>query len=123
MTRDENIWLKQAQAIAKLGNWDQDPVTGELWWSDQTYLLFNLDPQKEKMTFDKFLQMVHPSDRQLILDRTVLALQSDDHPYNVEYRIVSPDNGVRFVYEEAIVERNEKGEPKKIIGIIQDITE
>ncbi len=122
MTREEIVWLRQAQSIAKLGNWDQDPVTGELWWSDQTYLLFNLDPQKEKMTFEKFLQMVHPDDRNLIIDRTELALKSDDHPYKMEYKITCPDNDERIVYEEARINRNDMGEPIRIIGIIQDIT-
>lgn len=123
MKHDETVWLRQAQKIAKLGNWDQDPITGELWWSDQTYLLFNLDPQKDKMTFEKFLRMIHPDDREIVKERTSKSLASDQIPYRVEYRIIATETNEKFVYEEAVIERDEKGVPVRMIGVIQDITE
>lgn len=121
--RKPEDWLRKAQEIAKLGNWDQDPETGELWWSDQTYRLFSLDPQTQKMTFEIFITFVHPDDRELIEEVTNLALQSDEHPYKVEYRITIPGQSERYVYEEAHVERNENGKATRIVGIIQDISE
>ena len=121
--RNPEDWLRKAQEIARLGNWDQDPKTGELWWSDQTYLLFGLDPQGQKMTFDTFLSYVNEEDRQRIKKTTELALSSDHHPYKIEYRITLPGQPERFVYEEAQVERDSDGQAIKIIGIIQDITE
>ena len=123
MNHDENAWMRKAQEIAKLGNWDQDPATGELWWSDQTYSLFLLEPQKDKITFEKFLKMVHPEDRKKILVVTDEALASEDNPYRIEYRMKLPDGVEKYVYEEAIIERNDEGVPVKMIGIIQDITE
>lgn len=115
-------WLKKAQEIARLGNWDQDPETGELWWSDQTYSLFGLDPQGQKMTFETFLSFVHPDDRDLIYSTTESALRSDEFPYKVEYRVSLPGQDERHVYEEALIERDSGGCPTRIVGIIQDIT-
>jgi len=121
----ENLecWLKKAQEIARMGNWDQDPETGQLWWSDQTYRLFGLDPQGRKMTFDDFISYVHPDDRELIINNTELALKSDEYPYRSEYRITLPNQLERYVFEEAHIERDNDGKATKIIGIIQDITE
>ena len=121
--RNPEDWLRKAQEIARLGNWDQDPRTGELWWSDQTYLLFGLDPQGQKMTFDTFLSYVNEEDQKRIKTTTELALSSDHHPYKIEYRVTLPGQTERFVYEEAQIERDSDGQATKIIGIIQDITE
>jgi len=115
-------WVVRAQKIAHLGIWDQDPVSDELWWSDETFRILGLNPQSIAPSFDKFLQMVHPDDRGLVVQQTGLALKSDDNPYNVEYRIIRPDNSERIVHEEAVIERDEEGTPIKITGIIQDIT-
>lgn len=116
-------WVIRAQKIARLGIWDQNPITDELWWSDETFRILGLEPQSTTPSFEKFLQIVHPDDRAIIVEQTELALKSDDYPYNVEYRILLPDKSERILHEEALIERNEVGKPTKITGIIQDITE
>ena len=116
-------WVLRAQKIAQLGIWDQDPISNELWWSDETFRILGLDPQSIVPSFDTFLQMLHPDDRELVIKQTELALKSDDNPYKVEYRIIKPDNSERIIHEEALIERDEKGTPIKITGIIQDITD
>lgn len=125
MIKQEYIaeWVLRAQKIAKLGIWDQDPISDELWWSEETFRLLGLDSQSVTPSFDNFLQMVHPDDRAIIVKQTKLALESDDNPYKVEYRVIWPDKSERIFHEEALIERNEKGTPIKITGIIQDITE
>jgi PAS domain S-box-containing protein len=116
-------WLKKVQKIAKLGFWDQDISTKTLVWSDSTYQIFGLQPQEEKMDFNKFLSMVHPDDREKIIRATQQAQASDKNPYNIEYQVIRPDNTVRFVHEEAIIDRNENGTAIRLIGFIQDTTE
>ena len=116
-------WVIRAQKIARLGIWDQNPISDELWWSDETFRIMGLEPQSIALSFEKFLQRVHPDDRQLIVKQTELALQSDDTPYITEYRIIMPDKSVRILHEEALIERDVTGTPVKITGIIQDITE
>ncbi len=115
-------WVLRAQKIARLGIWDQNPISNELWWSDETFKILGLEPQSIIPSFEKFLQKVHPDDRQLIVKQTELALQSDDTPYVVDYRIIMPDKSERVLHEEALIERDETGTPIKITGIIQDIT-
>ncbi len=116
-------WVQRAQEIAHLGIWDQDPVSDKLWWSDETFRILGLKPQSIAPSFKKFLQSVHPDDRERIVKHTDLALNSNDNPYNIDYRIMRPDGSERIIHEEALIKRNEKNSPIKITGIIQDITE
>lgn len=116
-------WVIRAQKIAHLGIWDQNPRTDQLWWSDETFRILGLEPQSTAPSFEKFLQAVHPEDRHIIIEQTKLALESDDNPYKVEYRIILPDQSERILHEEALIERDEEGKPTKITGIIRDITE
>ncbi len=116
-------WIVRAQKIAHLGIWDQDPVSNKLWWSDETFKIIGLEPQSVAPSFELFLQSVHPDDRNDIIRQTDLSLKSDDNPYNIEYRIILPDESERIIHEEALIERDAKGSPTKITGIIQDITE
>ena len=115
-------WVVRAQEIAHLGIWDQDPEAGELWWSDETFKILGLEPQSVAPSFAKFLEIVHPDDRSMIIKQTELSLKSDGYPYKVQYRIIMPDKSERIVHEEALIERDAKGKPIKITGIIQDIT-
>ena len=116
-------WFIRAQEIAKLGNWDQDPRGGTLHWSDEVYRIFGIAPQSVALTFDQFLEMVHPNYRQRVVDETQRALQSYDHPYQIDYQIIRPDKSMAYVHEEAKIQRDADGEPTRIVGIIQDITE
>ncbi len=43
--------------------------------------------------------------------------------FDVEYRIVRPDGNERIIHSMANLVMNEEGQPEKIVGIVQDITE
>ena len=121
--KDSEAWFKETHKIARIGSWDLDIRTGELWWSEQTYHLFDLNPQGQKMTVDLFMSFVHPDDRKLIQEATALVLKPDQFRSKVEYRITLPSQAERYIYEEAQVERDNSGEAVRIVGIIQDVTE
>ena len=116
-------WVAKVQKIARLGIWDQDPVSNKLWWSDETYRILGLEPQSIVPSFEQFLSLVHPDDRSLLVEKTNLALNSDKNPFKVDYRIIRSDHTKRIIHEEAVIERDLEGNPLKITGIIQDITD
>ena len=114
--------LTEAQRIAHLGNWEWDIVSGALIWSDEVYRIFGLAPQQFGADYKAFLQAVHPEDRQFV-DAQVRAALEQTHPYSIDHRIVRPDGSVRYVHEQAEVLCNEEGQPVKMLGTVQDITE
>jgi PAS domain S-box-containing protein len=113
--------LTKAQKIAHLGNWDWNIQTNELRWSDEIYRIFGLTPQQFGATYDEFLNAVHPEDREYVKKSVLEALYGK--PYSIEHRIVLPDSMIRFVHEEGEVTFGESGEPVRMLGTVQDITE
>lgn len=114
--------LAEAQRIARLGNWERNMVTNELHWSDEVYRIFGLPPQASRVSYEAFLGMVHPDDRQSVLEAVHKALHKHE-PYRVEYRILQPDQTERVVHAQGEVTFNADGKPLRMIGILQDVTE
>lgn len=114
--------LARAQRMAHLGNWDWNIATGELFWSDEVYRLFGLVPGQSGVTYETFLNFVHPEDRGLVT-QSVNAALVEQKPYSIDHRIVLPDSSVRVVHEEAEVTRDREGRPVQMSGTVHDITE
>ncbi|TAJ10419.1 MAG: PAS domain S-box protein [Nitrospirae bacterium] len=114
--------LAEAQRIACLGNWDWDIVTDELRWSDEIYRMFGLSPKQFGATYEAFLKCVHPDDRAFV-QRSVQAALVNGVPYSIDHRIQLADGTVRVVHEQAEVTRNEGGQPVRMVGTVQDVTE
>jgi signal transduction histidine kinase len=58
--------LEQAEAMARLGSWSFDPDTRAGWWSPQMYVNLGLDPALGPPPPHRFLERIHPEDRDLV---------------------------------------------------------
>ncbi len=114
--------LNRAQSIAHLGNWEWDIKEGSLWWSDEIFRIFGLEPQAFQPTYEAFLQQVHPDDREMLQEAVNVSL-TQNIPYHCMHRIVLLDGTVCYVLEEGFVERDEHQNPIKMMGTVHDITE
>ncbi len=50
--RKSEARLAEAQRIAHLGNWEWDVKTGEVFWSDDTFRIYDYDPKEVEPTVD-----------------------------------------------------------------------
>ncbi|MBI1912291.1 MAG: EAL domain-containing protein [Deltaproteobacteria bacterium] len=114
--------LSRAQQIARLGSWDWDIANNKLFWSDEIYRIFGLKPQEFGATYESFLKSVHPDDREFVKS-SVENTFSKMTPYSIDHRIVLPSGIERYVHEEADVMLDEIGNPIRMVGTVQDITE
>jgi PAS domain S-box-containing protein len=120
--------LSAAQRIAHIGNWElqlsnlKDLEQNVLTWSDEVYRIFGFKPGEFVPTNQRFFQSVHPDDRQAIADNVKAALHGSG-VYGIEHRIVRPDGAQRIVHEQAEVEYDRIGRPRRLIGTVQDITD
>jgi len=114
--------LAEAQRIARLGNWEWNIVANELRWSDEIYRIFGLDSEEFSVTYEFFLGIVHPDDRELV-DRSVNEALHGRKPYLIDHRIVMSDSTIRIVHEAGEVFFDQYGKPVRMVGTIQDITE
>lgn len=113
--------LAEAQRIARLGTWELNVVTNELWWSDQIYQIFELRPREFPATYEAFLERVHPDDRSLVQNAVEGSL-TRGAPYDIDHRIVLPDGRIRHVHEQGTVHSDLSGKPVRMTGTVQDIT-
>ncbi|HEV8045439.1 MAG TPA: PAS domain-containing protein, partial [Rubrobacter sp.] len=120
--RKSQAGLAEAQRMAHLGNWEWDPRTGEIYWSDETFRIYGYEPQSFVPTFERLLEVVHPDDRKM-LSQALERAHYDDRPYDFEHRVVKPDGEVRVVHRQAEVVRDAGGEPTRMVGTVHDVTE
>lgn len=114
--------LKEAQRIAKLGHWDLDIVNNCLFWSDEIYRIFEIDPNKFGATYEAFLDLIHPEDRETVDFAYTNSLKTRT-PYSIEHRLLFPDGRIKYVHERCETEFDEQGRPIRSLGTVQDITE
>ena len=122
LKRSEETYAR-AEAIAHIGSWDWDIVSGGLRWTDEIYRIFGQAPQAFGATYQAFLDTVHPADRQRVIDAVNASVADERVPYSIEHRIVRPDGEVRVVHEQGRVYRDVTGRPVRMIGTVHDITE
>jgi PAS domain S-box-containing protein len=110
--------LAEAQKIAQLGSWEFNYETNELKWSDEEFRRFGYEPGEFEPTSEKFLEMVHPDDREFV-DNNSKGWATDQ----LEFRIVRKDGAVRVVHGKGQPTFDETGKLIKMTGTSQDITD
>lgn len=113
--------LLEAQALAKLGDWEWDLTSGRLLWSPQTYRLFGVDPDEFSLTPESFSGLVLPDDRERLQTayRDAVAAR---RPYQVSYRVRTSTGAIRHIEERAETEYAPDGNPVVCRGSVQDVT-
>lgn len=116
--------LEKAQQIAHIGTWLWDAKNDAYEaWSDETYRILGIDPNKLPANSGAFEQRLHPDDRTKVRQARKKALTEPNTRYDVEYRIIHPDGNVRTVHTMAEVLTDAQGKPSRMVGILQDVTE
>jgi len=111
--------LRDAQEVAKTGSWHLDISGNKLEWSAETYRIFEI-PIATPMTYESFLEKIHPDDRNKVNETWKAALKNGN--YEIEHRILTA-SGEKWVSERARFDFDSMASPKEALGTVQDITE
>ncbi|HEX7603572.1 MAG TPA: DUF484 family protein [Polyangiaceae bacterium] len=114
--------LARAQAIARIGNWERELATNEVYWSDEMCRLLGMARGESLDAYQDFLSLVHPEDRERVKTAVGDAIR-EGQPYSADYRMLRKDGTILTVHAAGEVERDERGRPLRIVGTVQDITE
>ena len=122
LQQSQNL-LSKTEEIAQLGSWMFVLSTNQLIWSDQVYRIFGFTPNEFEPSYEVFLSLIHPDDREKVDSVYVNSLREGKDNYEIEHRIIQKGtNEVRYVYEKCLHYKNIEGRVVRSVGIVQDIT-
>ena len=114
--------LEEAQRVAHVGYWVWDLDSDRVTWSDETYRIYGLIPQKGPIDLATIREMVHREDRESVFRIAEEAILGRVRP-DAEHRIVRPSGDVRTVHSQGDLKRDASGRPYQMFGTVQDITD
>jgi len=139
--RENEERLRLALHGAKAGVWSLDLHTGVAVWSQENFNLYGIDSQQGAPNYEQWKNCLHPDDRSIVEKaiRSSLTQRSSEQrvgknnstpiferrapEYRVEYRILHPEYGMRWLLGIGRIERDSDGTPLRISGLNLDITE
>jgi len=117
--RRSEAFLRKAQLISKTGSVGVNLLTGDHYWSDETYRIFEIDRSVE-LGFDTLLGRVHPEDRD-VMAGVAKRFRQAETGVDAQLRLVMPDGRLKHVRILAS-QADEAGDESIYIGAIMDIT-
>src|SRR5262245_37322081 len=120
--RRSQAQLAQAQQIARLGSWEWDLVHDRVSWSEETPRLYGHPPGDSGFTMEKSLERIHPDDLERVKQVLDDALRTR-RLFVCDHRVILPDGTERMIQSRGEIAVNDQGEPVRMLGIVQDITE
>ncbi len=112
--------LDLAAEAADLGLWVWDVPRDDIWFNERGRALFGMEPH-EAVDLDRFLRVLHPEDRDPVRGAVLAALEGRG-VYEAEFRIIRPDQTVRWIAARGRVQFNGGGGPSRLRGVSIDIT-
>jgi len=114
--------LKEAAQLARLGHWELNIVKNELHWSPETFRIFELDPDEHEPSYETFLSMIHPTDRDDVRQQFEDSVQNR-RPYNIYHRLILKSGNTKFVNGRCRTLYDGLGRPTRSLGTILDMSE
>jgi PAS domain S-box-containing protein len=112
--------LSEAQRHARIGSWEANRKSGEVWWSDTVYEILGLD-RTFNPTIPSFLELVHPEDRSAV-EAAAQAINAT-RTVDLVHRIIRPDGAVRHIRVRGKLLGKPDERPGWMAGTVQDVTE
>ncbi|MDP9079641.1 MAG: PAS domain-containing sensor histidine kinase [Bacteroidota bacterium] len=115
------IKLRTAVAIARLGYWQINLDGTNRYWSDEVYSIWGVTRETFSIEPDALLSTIHIEDRE-IFETKQSASFAGIKEIDLEYRILCPDGAIKWIHELGKLVSDEKGNSSLIQGTVQDIT-
>jgi len=94
--RQSETYLAEAQRLSSTGSFGWNVASGEIYWSEETYKIFEYD-RVVKPTLESAFRRIHPDDRDLVhqtIDRASEARANLDF----EHRLLMSDGSVKYLH-------------------------
>ena len=119
---DLALRLETAQRLAHVGDWVYDIANKRHDWSAEIFHILGVSRKEFRPTLISALTCVHTQDRRRV-HQFEYAVRKSKIPMEIEHRIVRPDGKIRHLRTHAEMIRDPEGNPMRMTGTVQDITE
>ena len=119
--RRSQAYLIAAQELGHTGSWSR-LITGEAYWSEETYRIFGLDPKSPAPNRQQLLQMCHPDDRDQF-NQALEAANREARSFEFDLRIIWPDGTIRYVHAKSQPVLDDAGAVVEVTGVVMDVTD
>jgi len=122
--RQSEAYLAEAQRLSQTGSWAWSPNPDKdiRYWSEECYRVLGFDPSEPLPRFEEFFQRIHLDDQARTRERFEKVIH-DKADFELNYRIVHPDKGVRDIHVVGHAVLDRTGELVEFVGTVIDITE
>jgi PAS domain S-box-containing protein len=104
--------------------WDWDIAHGKVYLSPQMLDMLGLDKKDIGNQVESWIALIHPLDKELVMQCQQEHLKDSTAPYDVEYRIKTKSGQWKWIASTGkVVVRDEQGSPLRAVGVHRDIDE
>ena len=114
-------YLAEAQRLSHTGSWAFN-ARGPVYWSEETFRIWGLDPQQGLPDREVVLQRIHSEDRDRVLEHALKAVR-DKEDYAADFRIVLPDGTIKYIHGLGHPVFSSTGDLLEVVGTQVDVTE
>src|SRR6266478_6291725 len=116
--RRRESYLAEAQMLNHAGSFGWRVSSGEIFWSDETFRIFEFAPSS-KVSLHMILERVHPQDMPSV--EMAMAAATRAEGIDLEHRLVMPDGRIKYLHVVGKAESGETGDIE-VIGAVMDVT-
>ena len=104
--------------------WDMDIVNNRITYNKGIHLVFGYAPSYQQVSHARkwWKKTVHPEDQKKVEDLLKDVLENKQSHIQIEYRFRCADGSYKYVFDRGFIILDERNEPVRIIGAMQDIT-
>lgn len=114
--------LQMAFNAADIGTWEIDAETLDVHMGESSSRIFRLGTGSEAVAFERYLELVHPEDREAIRHNLEEGLRTGSEVGNT-FRGILPDGDLRWFMTRGRAMLGEDGRAVRMVGAVVDVTE
>lgn len=114
--------LELAQQAGKIGTFEWNIRSNQVTWSPEVEALYGLAAGSFGDGYERWLAALHPDDRERTEQELWQAI-ANNQGLNTEFRILWPDTEAHWIAVKSSLFQDDRGRPRRMIGIHMDITE
>ncbi|MEG4800787.1 PAS domain S-box protein [Microcoleus sp. ARI1-B5] len=120
--RESQRQLKEAQRLARVGNWELDAATETVTWSEELFRIFGIEPAAFAPSLAEQVALIHPEDLEMWQTQVQRGLDAGI-PFDFDLRLYRPDGTLRHLNALGRAETDASGKVLKLFGTALDITD